>query len=109
MYALCRPAGMHIIEAMNITTEPQVAAHHLARLCLEATAMPRCAICGQDSNLQNATDTSYICKSCFELLDFCASFDRLANAVEMPARDERAGSPRLVATRPAHCATPQRV
>ena len=64
--------------------------------------MRRCIICGEESNLQSATDTSYICKTCFEHLRFCASFDRLMCDCEMPADDEVALEPCVIETRATH-------
>jgi hypothetical protein len=70
--------------------------------------MPRCAICGQESHLMSATDTSYICKICYEHLRFCASFDRVMCAATMPAEDYAPVERRAVSAHTVHAAATQR-
>ena len=49
--------------------------------------MPQCGICGEELQLQDATDGSYVCNICYEHLQFCASLDLLIFFAKMPEKE----------------------
>jgi len=50
--------------------------------------MPQCDICGEELHLQKATDGSHVCNTCYEHLQFCASFDLLIRFAKMPEKED---------------------
>ena len=70
--------------------------------------MRQCSICGEYSAAQSPADSTFVCKTCYELLRFCAAFDRVAALVGAPVDEEDAGAHFVesLTARPVHPPAP---